>query len=96
VDGVLERIVANAGRPRRLGVGWADRLRLERELAEERERRTKSLVDRSRVEIVEDCADDLGPERIRRDRAVGLRSERTLVLGGHERGEELTLSGRPL
>src|SRR4029079_2496460 len=54
-------------------------------------------VDRCRLVVVEDRVDEIRvTEGVRRDRAVGLRSEGALVAERYERREELALGPRPL
>src|SRR3954470_11613653 len=68
----------------------------QREHLEESERRGQLGTKRRRAPIVDDCLPDLISERIRRDRAVGARSERALVQERRKAGEELALARRPL
>ena len=69
-----------------LGVRRAQLLGLERELLEEPERRAERLARRARVrQSLLDRLPHVLAERVRRDRAVGLRSERALVERRDER-----------
>ena len=56
----------------------------------------RPVIDRGRLEVGEDGRDDLLSQRYRRDRAVGARSEGTLVEQRGEGREQLPLAGAPV
>jgi hypothetical protein len=96
VDRVDERVIADAGGMDGVGVRARQLVRAERQLLEETERRAQALVDRRRTPVALDRLPDLIPECVRRDRAVRVRSERTLVQRRDERCEQLALAVAPV
>lgn len=96
MDRVDERVLADTGREDCFGVSGSQRVRSKRELLEKPERRAEVFLDRCRAPVTSDGLPDLLAQRVRRDRAVGRRSERTLVDRGHERCEELPFANAPV
>src|SRR5712691_2628046 len=96
MNGVDQRFVADTLRADRLGVSTRQLVRPQRQLLDEPERGTQAFIDRRGAPVTVDRLPDLPADCVRRDRAVGVRSERTLVEGGDERSEELAFAGRPI
>src|SRR5260221_564386 len=86
----------DAGRAGRVGIRRLDLLRAQRQLFEKDQRRHQFRAKRRRPPIRDDCLPDLVSERIRRNCAVGPRSERALAEQRRERREQLAFSGAPL
>ena len=96
VDRVDERLLAHAARKNELSIGRCQLVRTQRERLEESERCAQPFVDRGCPPVPLDCIPDLLAECVRRDRAVGSRSEQALVERGDEAREELSLTGSPV
>jgi hypothetical protein len=96
VHGIDQRFLADTLRADSLGISTRQLVRLQRQLFDESECGTQAFVDRRAAPVALDRVPDLFADCVRRDRAVGVRSERTLVEGGDERSEELALAGRPI
>jgi hypothetical protein len=79
VRGVVERRPRHAGGVRGLGVGLGQLVGVQGLLLDEPECGAQSLVDRRGAPVGSDPVPDLLTERVRRDRAVGAQSEKTLV-----------------
>jgi hypothetical protein len=79
VNRVHKRSLAHAGGEDGVRVRPRQRARRQRELLEESERRAQALVDGRGAPVTPDRLPDLLAEGVRRDRAVGARSERALV-----------------
>jgi hypothetical protein len=75
VDRIDEGVLRDARGANRVGVRARELVGSERQLLEEAERRAQLLVDRRGTPVALDRLPDLVPERIRRDRGVGVRSE---------------------
>jgi len=96
MDGIDERVLPDAGGEDILGVLRTELVRPQYERLQESECHAQRLVHGRRTPVTPDSLPDLLAERVRRDRAVGRRSERTLADRGNERREELTLAGAPV
>jgi len=93
---VDERLFAPAGGEDGLGIVRGQGVRSQRELLEEAERRAKRFVNGRGAPVASNGFPDLPAEGVRRDRAVGTRSERALIEGGDECREELALPDAPV
>jgi hypothetical protein len=96
MDGIDERGLPHTRGEDDLGVLRSQGLRPQRELLQKSECRAQRLVDRRRTPVTSDRLPDLLAERVRRDRAVGRRSEWTLADRRDERCEELALADAPV
>jgi hypothetical protein len=76
---VAQRLVGDTGGARLVGVGRRQLVRAERQLLEEDERRLELGTQRRGAPIVDDRLPDFLAERVRRNCAVGPRSEGALV-----------------
>ena len=94
VDRVDHRVVRHSGGAHRVGVLGRELAGPERQLLDEAEHRAQPVVDRRGAPVALDRLPDLVTERIRRDRAVGVRSEVAFVEVRDVAREELPL-GRP-
>ena len=90
---VDQRLVADTLRADSLGISTRQLLRPQRQLLDEPECGTQALIDRRGAPVALDRLPDVPADCVRRDRAVGVRSEWTLVEGGDERSEELAFAG---
>jgi hypothetical protein len=72
-------LIGNSRCAYRVGVGGGQFVGPQRQLLEEDERGGKLGTERRRAPVVDDCLPDLLTERVRRNCAVGARSERALV-----------------
>ena len=90
---VDQRFVADPLRADRFGIRRRQLLRPQRQLLDEPECGAEAFIDRSGAPVALDCLPDFPADCVRRDRAVGVRSERALVKGRDERSEELALAG---
>ena len=79
MDGIDERILPYAGIKDGFGILSTELVRPQRELLEEGEGRPELGSERSGAPIGDDRVPELLTECVRRDRAVGARSERALV-----------------
>jgi hypothetical protein len=77
--GVAQCLVGDSGSSRSGGVRRSQLVGAKRQLLEEDERRRELGPQRRAPPVVDDRLPDFLTERIRRDRAVGARSERALV-----------------
>ena len=75
MDRIDKGVLRDARGANRIGVRVPELVGAERQLFEEPERRAQLLVDRRGTPVALDRLPDLVPERIRRDRGVGVRSE---------------------
>jgi hypothetical protein len=96
VHRVDQRLVADTFCADSLGVSARQLVRPQRQLLDEPERGTQAFIDRGGAPVALDRLPDFLADCVRRDRAVGVRSEGTLVEGGHERREELAFAGGPV
>jgi hypothetical protein len=96
VDRIDERVFTDAGRQDLRCVVRGELGGPKRQLLDEAERGTKAPVDRGRPPVSLDRLPDFFTEAVRRDRAVGVRSERALVEGRDKGGEELAFRGTPI
>jgi hypothetical protein len=96
MDRIDERVPAYTGGEDGLGVLRGQGLRPQRKLLQESECRAQRLLDRRRTPVTSDRLPDPLAERVRRDRAVGSRSERTLADRRDECCEELALANAPV
>src|SRR4051812_46422562 len=71
-------------------------VRTESELLDERQCRSELRAERRRAPVVDDRLPDFLTEGVRRNCAVGARSERALVEQRGEARKQLTLAGAPL
>jgi hypothetical protein len=76
---VDQRFVANTLRADRLGVSARQLVWPQRQLLDEPECGTQAFIDRRGAPVALDRLPDFPADCVRRDRAVGVRSERTLV-----------------
>ena len=76
---VDQRFVADTLRADRLGVSTRQLVRPQRQLLDEPECGTEAFSDRRGAPVSLDRLPDFPPDCVRRDRAVGVRSEWTLV-----------------
>jgi len=93
VDSVAQRVVADTLCADRLGVRTRQLVWLQCQLLDEAECGTQAFIDRRGAPVALDRLPDFPADCVRRDRAVGVRSEWTLVEGGDERSEELAFAG---
>src|SRR5581483_9745417 len=88
---VAKRLARDSRRERRLCIGRRQLVGTKRLLLDEPERGAQAFVDRRRAPVGLDRLPEILTKRIRRDRAVGARSEETLVEVRREAREELAL-----
>ena len=93
---VDQRFVADTLRADRFGVGMRQLVRPQRQLLDESKCGTQAFIDRGGAPVALDRLPDLPADCVRRDRAVGVRSEGTLIERGDERSEELALASGPI
>ena len=93
---VDQRLVADTFCADSLGVSARQLVRPQRQLLDEPERGTQAFIDRRGAPVALDRLPDFLADCVRRDRAVGIRSERALVERGNKGCEELALARRPV